>query len=116
MTLKKETHNSIKFMRISHKVFKLLLNIDFYIIITKKIILLKSQRHKSLESKRINLINFSIAPIIFFKKVMNYLNHEIGRFKMPIFYFFNHYALLTSDAELLVFYDVHDELLFNCYT
>ena len=42
MTLNKENHNAIKFMRISHKVFKLLLNIDVYIIITKKIIILKS--------------------------------------------------------------------------
>ena len=53
-------------MIISHKTFKLLLNIDFYAIFTKKIILLKSQRHKSLESKRINLVNFSIEHINFF--------------------------------------------------
>ena len=29
MSLRKETHNEIKFMRIPHKAFKLLLTIDF---------------------------------------------------------------------------------------
>ena len=42
VALRKETHNEMLFMRIAHKAFKLLLNTDCCMIITKHTILFKS--------------------------------------------------------------------------